>query len=244
MAGRVLRFPWWFVSHYPKDENDAKDGKDGAHARRLPRACHPVFFRRASVPPAIQRKLGNRLAAIVLLLYGVSFLLPAWGKGGEVVYGWGAFVLGMVYSPFLLVFLFQTAAATLEGRNPSSDPSMLALAAWLANPCFWVGHYYLARWRWGRAAFAGILALALGFGFYRAGGTDLRIGYYFWVASMALLPLLSLVGAGGAALGRRRDFRPPPDSWPPDSSPVHQSHEPADRVAPGHPPPGPPRAGL
>jgi hypothetical protein len=129
------------------------------------------------------------VCATVLLLYGLSFLLPATSRskhgslidfyseiGGSVawkadgvLYGYEVFLdlaVGVIWPSFTWV--------------------------WFANPALWVGVILLPtkRWRW--AWTAGCLALVLGIsagGFVVSHGRDMHlyVGYYVWLGSMALL---------------------------------------------------------
>jgi hypothetical protein len=92
-------------------------------------------------------------------------------------------------------------------RGGPSDGWVLVVA-WCANPVLWVGFLLLLARRWRGAALAGVVALGLGavmavsatvtVGDPRAdirwSVADYRVGYWLWLASMALLAAAGLVG--------------------------------------------------
>jgi hypothetical protein len=93
-----------------------------------------------------------------------------------------------------------------SGPRPSGG--WVLAVAWCANPVLWVGCLLLlARW-WRGAALAGVVALGLGaamavsatvtFGDPRAdirwSVADYRVGYWLWLASMALMAAAGVVG--------------------------------------------------
>jgi hypothetical protein len=107
------------------------------------------------------------LGLAAALLYAVSFFLPA----ADGVAGYNAFV-------FSLVFL-------------------LFIPMWAANPVFWSGlaHLYLGQYRSARNAGLAALFLSLSQAWmvYR----ELRVGYFAWVGSMALLAVAGFCGGYG-----------------------------------------------
>jgi hypothetical protein len=92
-------------------------------------------------------------------------------------------------------------------RAGPSDGWVL-LVAWCANPVLWVGCLLLLARRWRGAALAGVVALGLGAAMavsatvtvgnpradIRWSVADYRVGYWLWLASMALLTAISVVG--------------------------------------------------
>jgi hypothetical protein len=121
---------------------------------------------------------------ILFITYAISFLLPALGHG-DPVFGWQAFLLGMIYCWAL--------------------PWTIA---WWANVLFWFGLMALSRCQYGKAAAFGLIALLLGLSFLcNAGGNQPHLGYFVWIGSMAGL-LLTAIGKAVQAEAERSDFPP------------------------------------
>jgi len=117
---------------------------------------------------------------LIIGLYAVSFILPAWGGDS------GA-----------LVFLYVVFLAPL-GILSGESAAMLALLGWLANPVFWYGVYLLRKRRWRRVFYTGTVAALLALSVLPMsfpGGFGLA--YYVWLASMVLLSGAGLIGLRG-----------------------------------------------
>ncbi len=134
------------------------------------------------------------LLALVGLVYGLSFLLPAVVVHGQIT---SVKVDGRVVDdrPEPLRPL------TLDGSSCFSWGLDLARPSWFANPVFWVACSLLALRRW---ALAGLLAVvAIGMGLIEAvpdmGGYrpmeqrgEYLAGYWMWLSSMAMLAVFCL----------------------------------------------------
>ncbi len=139
-------------------------------------------------PRDYQRTRRNRAtracALLAAVVYIVSFFLPAVAVFSDPIAGWQA-------------YLFVTLAPWDAKQMPLRE-LVLWLVYWLPNPLLWVGIFFLARGRPGGAAWLGLVALAAGLGCtfdadqLRFNFSDCRVGYYCWLASMALV-----AGAGG-----------------------------------------------
>jgi hypothetical protein len=117
----------------------------------------------ARVPPP-ERVLAVRcpptvalLGLAAALLYAASFFLPA----TDMVAGYQAFVLSLVF--------------------------VIGIPMWLANPVFWSGLTLLSQGKYRSARKAGLLGLVLALSECWLFSKGLRVGYFAWVASMALL---------------------------------------------------------
>jgi hypothetical protein len=149
---------------------------------------------------------------LVAGVYAVSFFLPVLAiplldqpaidrLKAEVAGRVGGEVLGVEGLSEYVVKGYQSFRV-----GPSSG--WILLLAWCANPVLWVGCLLLLARRWRGAAFAGVVAMGLGaamavsatvtFGDPRAdirwSVADYRIGYWLWLASMALLAAAGVVG--------------------------------------------------
>jgi hypothetical protein len=109
------------------------------------------------------------LGTLAVVMYGVSFLLPAAGR-----------MLG--YQAFVCAVLF-----------------VIGVPMWLANPVFWLGLVLLSRREYRSASTAGIVALLLALSECWMFSGDLGVGYFVWVGSMAFLALVGLFGESEAA---------------------------------------------
>jgi hypothetical protein len=143
---------------------------------------------------------GSRIVLAALSLYAMAFFLPLDLPAPSSGYFSGA-------SCFLEAFreglnVFQRAKTPLQAKNPE-----LFLAAWLANPLFWIAGSHALRGHGFSAALLGALALALGLSLY-AGSVDAYVfmpAYHVWLFSMALLAVWSAI----AALRERRVIEKP-----------------------------------
>src|SRR5262249_25948655 len=137
-------------------------------------------------------RLPTVLAALATAsLYAISFFLP---------------VLDVLNAPLLGWNAYWIVAQRPWEKDPLTTGELLQLILWwLPNPLLWVGIVFLAIGRAGNAACLGLLAMAAGlscafdvemlrFQFY-----EFRIGYYCWLASMAVLT------AAGTLLVLRRE---------------------------------------
>jgi len=135
-----------------------------------------------------QRKV---LCSTILLLYGISFLLPVTGRpqhntivdfysGLGSSAGWN--VIGVLYG----YEVFGQLAIGVICPSPTW--------VWFANPALWIGVILLATGKWRIAWIAGCFALLLGIwagGYIIYHGRDMHlyIGYYIWLGSIGLLAL-------------------------------------------------------
>jgi hypothetical protein len=154
-------------------------------------------------------KESNRAAWIILLvIYGLSFVLPALDHD---MYGWQAFLAGMFYCWFL--------------------PWTIA---WWANVFFWFGLMALSMHAYRKSAVLGLIAFLLGLSFLFYGGEHLHPGYFLWIGSMAGLMLAGAGKAGQAevekshftALVQNRSL----------GLESNTLYEPCEGIAPGPPP--------
>lgn len=121
------------------------------------------------------------LGVAAVLVYAVSFFLPVFLEAA----GYHAFLLSLV--------------------------SVVALPMWLANPFFWSGLAGLCRGEYRSARKAGLAGLVLALSECWLFFEGLRVGYFAWVGSMALLavagwcgqPRQSSIGAGNAGEATR-----------------------------------------
>ncbi len=74
-------------------------------------------------------------------------------------------------------------------------PSLNGLP-WFANVALWVGVVYLTRDRWHEARRAGLIAIALGLTVLPIcwNKDNPEVGYYVWLASMAILTVGAITG--------------------------------------------------
>jgi hypothetical protein len=107
--------------------------------------------------------LGGSSPAVPLLgvssavLYAASFFLPAFQEGA----GYHAFLFSLVY--------------------------LLGIPMWFANPVFWCGLALLCQGKHRAARKAGVVALVFALSEFWLFLEGLRVGYFVWVGSMALL---------------------------------------------------------
>jgi len=134
--------------------------------------------------------------ALVGLLYGLSFPLPAVVVHGQIT---SVQVDGRAVAdrPEPL------QPTTLDGRSCFTWGLDLARPAWFANPVFWVACSLLALRKWAWASLLALVAVALGlaeavpdlFGYRPVEQQgDYLIGYWLWLSSMAMLATFGLVG--------------------------------------------------
>src|SRR5262245_55190280 len=118
--------------------------------------------------------------SILFFIYALSFIMPALGQiapRGEPIWGWQAFLLGMIYCwavPYTI--------------------------AWWANVFLWLGLMALSRHRYGKAAILGLVAFLLGLSVLcNEAGNQPHAGYFIWIGSMAGLLVTALAKAGLSA---------------------------------------------
>jgi hypothetical protein len=108
----------------------------------------------------------------------------------------GDFVLGGLAASLYVASFFFDAAAGVAGWQAFIWSVLLVvyLPMWLANPVAWIGFARLLEGRRRSAGGAGLLAVLLAFSeswlFFR----ELRVGYFLWVGSMAVLAVAGLLG--------------------------------------------------
>jgi hypothetical protein len=108
--------------------------------------------------------VGVLLGWLAFLLYAGSFFLPATGN----MMGYQAFWCALVFVIFLPM--------------------------WAANPAFLVGLAWLSQGRYKSNGNAGLLALALALSESWMFYPELGVGYFTWVASMAVLAVAGWCG--------------------------------------------------
>jgi hypothetical protein len=127
----------------------------------------------------------------VLLVYGVSFFLPAWTEINQAIYGWAAFLLGFLGCCLLSGGLLHALVTGTPLHWTASDfAGVVGIVPWLANVAFWIGLARLGRDHWRAAAILGVMAFLLGLSFFFTWRNDHlqpSVGYYVWMASMAFL---------------------------------------------------------
>jgi hypothetical protein len=134
--------------------------------------------------------------ALVGLLYGLSFPLPAVVVHGQIT---GVKVDGRAVDdrPEPL------HPTTLDGRSCFTWGLDLARPAWFANPVFWAACSLFALRKWAWAGLLALVAVALGLaeaapdlcGYRPPGqGGEYLIGYWLWLSGMAMLAAFGLVG--------------------------------------------------
>ncbi len=114
-------------------------------------------------------------------------------------------VLGSLAAGLYVLSFFLQATNTLAGWQAFIFALLfvIGIPMWLANVVFWIGLYHLSHSRYGSASTAGFIALLLALSESWLFGTELAIGYYVWVSSMAVL--------AAARLFREEEARP--KSW-------------------------------
>ena len=151
-------------------------------------------------------------ASILFTIYALSFLLPALGHGDR-VFGWQAFLMGMIYCWAL--------------------PWTIA---WWANVFFWLGLMALSCHQYGKAAILGLIALLLGLSVLcNEVGNRPQVGYFIWIGSMAGL-LLTAIGKAVKAEAERSDLSPLVGNRSLGLGSEYLRHEPCERIAAGPPP--------
>ena len=119
----------------------------------------------------------DRLWAPLLLLYVISFFLPALRSAGaaEDAPGWFAFVVALT-------------GLQIHGQG------FRFLPGWLANPLFWAGLVLLGKKKRLGAGLLGLAASfsALSFLTMNDVAHDLFVGYYLWLACMVALAAIGL----------------------------------------------------
>jgi hypothetical protein len=157
------------------------------------------------------------LCVTVLALYLVSFVLPSYSDGFRSFAGGAAFF----HAPFGALLV------ATPGQHIQADPgfALVLILAWLANPAFWIGSWFLVTRAWRRAAWAGTAALVLGstmavstWASHRPGAHEqgpisvLLAGYYIWLLSMAALAASGWIGFFAPARLRGQDAAPRPET--------------------------------
>jgi hypothetical protein len=151
-------------------------------------------------------------ASILFIIYALSFLMPALGHG-DPVFGWQAFLMGMIYCWML--------------------PWTIA---WWANVFFWLGLMALSCHQYGKAAAMGLIALLLALSFLcNVGGNQPHLGYFVWIGSMAGL-LLTAIGKAVQAEAQRSSVAPLVRNRSLGPGTEYFRHEPCERIAAGSPP--------
>jgi hypothetical protein len=129
--------------------------------------------------PGLRSAAPGLLGGLALLLYAVSFFLPAL----DGVAGYQAFVFALIWFVFLPM--------------------------WAANPVFWIGLGRLFQGRHGSASRAGLAALLLALSESWMFGRELGVGYLVWVGSMAVLVVAGACGRRDEMPVRCLPARPP-----------------------------------
>ena len=116
------------------------------------------------------------LGVVAVLVYAVSFFLPVFLEDA----GYHALLFSLV--------------------------SVVALPMWLANPFFWSGLAGLCRGEYRAARKAGLAGLVLALSECWLFSKGLRVGYFTWAGSMALLAVAGWCGQAqrGAPLPQPR----------------------------------------
>jgi hypothetical protein len=104
------------------------------------------------------------LGLAAVLVYAVSFFLPACDNAA----GYQAFVLSLV--------------------------CVIGIPMWFANPFFWAGIALLSQGKYASAGKAGLVALVLALSECWLFAKGLRVGYFAWVSSIALLAVAGFCG--------------------------------------------------
>jgi hypothetical protein len=129
-----------------------------------------------------------------------AWSLPARTPPGEIVVGRfppAVAVLGVLAAVLYAVSFFLPALRGVLGHQAFVWSLLFVFYApmWGANPALWFGLALLAQGKFRSARKAGVLALVLALSecwlFYR----ELRVGYFAWVGSMALLAVAGWRGA-------------------------------------------------
>jgi hypothetical protein len=125
-----------------------------------------------AVPEVAREHLSPAVLGVAAaVLYALSFFLPAFQEAA----GYQAFFVSLFF--------------------------VVGIPMWAANPVFWSGLVLLSQREYASAGKAGVLALSLALSECWLFSEGLRVGYFAWVGSMALLAL-----AGGC--GQPRDSFP------------------------------------
>jgi hypothetical protein len=116
--------------------------------------------------------------------------------------------IGLISSAYLVAFFLSAEVEELSNGQVITRhgagcfmASLVVLhPVWLANPLLWIGVYFFAKKRWLLAGVLGLLATVVGLTVFSfptvtpKGTSRLGMGYYFWVASMVFLAILSFMG--------------------------------------------------
>jgi hypothetical protein len=107
---------------------------------------------------------GDVIGLLAVILYALSFFLPA----TRWVVGYQVFVCSLVF--------------------------VICIPMWAANLVFWAGLAELCLGRYRSAGLAGLVAVVLALSECWMFTAELRVGYFVWVGSMALLAFVGLCG--------------------------------------------------
>jgi len=120
--------------------------------------------------PPTSCKTFTRIATFLIVgLYLVSFFLPVTDAGQpQEMVGYEAFFWGLV--------------------------SIMFIPMWAANPCLWIGIYYLHSQRWRRAGWLGFSAALLAVSEVWIWDDPPEIGYYLWLITMLILGVTAFIG--------------------------------------------------
>src|SRR4051812_43386241 len=119
-----------------------------------------------------QRKARVRMVRIVLVVYLVSFCLPAWYDGSRTAYGWEAFLWGCASVFFALMALIAIPFALLSGQEVTTRDWLQLVVfvaaglSWLANVLLWGGLFSLLTKSRRATIVLGLLALGMAGSFW------------------------------------------------------------------------------
>src|SRR4051812_14682596 len=119
-----------------------------------------------------QRKSRVNLATMVLVVYLVSFCLPAWYQGPRAGYGWEAFLWGCGSVFFAITALIAIPFALITGQEVATRDwlqlvfFLAAGLSWLANVLLWGGVISLLMKRRRAPLVLGLVALGLASSFW------------------------------------------------------------------------------
>jgi hypothetical protein len=138
--------------------------------------------------------------------------MPVLGHG-DPVFGWQAFLMGMIYCWALPLTI-----------------------AWWANVFFWLGLMALSCHQYRKAAILGLIAFFLGLSVLcNVDGNRPQAGYFIWIGSMAGL-LVTGIGKAVQAEAERSDLPQLVRNGSLGLRSEYCRHEPCERIAPGPPP--------